>query len=79
MGTYLPHPVPKYLTTHRMSKIEFQPYFRNPQMFSFLKMYNTMGPKMDGLAMREHFLSKIAKKNAHFGANDSGSTDFGEG
>ena len=34
---------------------------------------------MDGLAMREHFLSKIAKKNAHFGANDSGSTDFGEG
>ena len=64
MGTYLPHPVPKYLTTHRMSKIEFQPDFRNPQMLSFLNMYNTMESKMDGLAVREHFRSKNAEKTA---------------
>ena len=43
MGTYLSHPVTKNLTLHRMSKIEFQPDFRNPQMLSFLNMYNTMG------------------------------------
>ena len=55
-------PVPKNLTLHRMSKIEFQPDFRNPQMHSFLNMYNTMGSKMDGLAVREHFLSKNAEK-----------------
>ena len=53
MGTYLSHPVPKNLTTHRMSKIEFQPDFRNPQMLTFLNMCNTMGSKMDGLAVRE--------------------------
>ena len=57
-------PVPKNLTIHRMSKIEFQPEFRNPQMLSFLNMYNTMGSKMDGLAVREHFLSKMPKKTA---------------
>ena len=67
MGTYLPHPVPKYLTTHRMSKIEFQPDFRNPQMLSFLNMYKTMGSKMEGLALREHFLSKNAEKTAFLG------------
>ena len=67
------------LTLHMMSKIEFQPDFRNPQMLSFLNMCNTMGSKMDGLAVREHFLSKNAEKNSVFGAHDSGSTDFGEG
>ena len=65
--------VTKNLTLHGMSKIDFQPDFRNALMLSFLMMYNTMGSKVDGLAMREHFLSKNAKKN------DSGSTDFGEG
>ena len=67
MGTYLSHPVPKNLTLHRMSKIEFQPDFRNPQMLSFLNMCNTMGSKMDGLAVREHFLSKNAEKTAFLG------------
>ena len=57
-------PVTKNLTLHRMSKIEFQPDFWNPQMLSFLNMCNTMGSKMDGLAVREHFLSKIAEKTA---------------
>ena len=33
-------------------------------MHSFLMMYNTMGSKVDGLAVREHFLSKIALKTA---------------
>ena len=57
-------PVPKNLTLHRMSKIEFQPDFWNPQMHSFLNMYNTIGSNMDGLAVREHFLSKNAQKTA---------------
>ena len=79
MGTYLSHPVTKNLTLHRMSKIEFQPDFGNPQMLSFLNMYKTMGSKMDGLAVREHFLSKKCRKNSGFVAHDSGSTDFEEG
>ena len=54
----------KNLTLHGMSKIDFQPEFWNSQMLSFPKMYNTMGSKVDGLAMREHFLSKIALKTA---------------
>ena len=33
-------------------------FFFNPQMLSFPNMYNTMGSKMDGLAVREHFLPK---------------------
>ena len=44
------------LTLHGMSKIEFQPEFWNSQMLSFLMMYNTMGSKVDGLAVRKHFL-----------------------
>ena len=55
------------LTLHMMSKIEFQPEFRNPQMLSFPNMYNTMGSKMDGLAVREHLLSKNAEKTAFLG------------
>ena len=38
----------------------FQTDFFNPQMLSFPNLYNTMGSKMDGLAVREHFLSKNA-------------------
>ena len=71
MGTYLSHPVTKNLTLHRMSKMEFQPDFRNPQMLSFLNMCNTMGSKMDGLAVREHFLSKNAEKTAFWAATFS--------
>ena len=52
------------LTLHMMSKIEFQPDFLNRQMLSFPNMYNTMGSKMDGLAVREHFRSKNAEKTA---------------
>ena len=52
------------LTLHRMSKMDFEPEFRNPQMLSFPNMYNTMGSKMDGFAVREYFLSEIAEKTA---------------
>ena len=48
--------VTKNLTLHGMSKIDFQPDFRNALMLSFLLMYNTMGSKVNGLAVREHFL-----------------------
>ena len=47
-----------------MAKIDFQPDFLNSQMLSFLMMYNTMGSKVDGLAVREHYLSKNALKTA---------------
>ena len=40
-------------------------------MHSFPNMYNTMGSKMDGLAVREHFLSKIAEKTAFWAATFS--------
>ena len=48
----------KNLTLHGMSKIDFQPEFWNFQMLSFPKMYNTMGSKVDSLAVRDHFLSE---------------------
>ena len=56
--------VTKNLTLHGMSKIDFQPDFLNPQMFSFPNRYNTMGSKLDSLAVREHYLSKNALKTA---------------
>ena len=56
--------VPKILTLHGMSKIDFQSDFWNSQMLSFPNMYNTMGSKVDGLAVREHYLSKNALKTA---------------
>ena len=71
MVTYLSGGVIENLTTHRMSKIEFQPDLWNPQMISFLNMYNTMGSKMDGLAVREHFLSKNAEKTVFWAARFS--------
>ena len=40
-------------------------------MHSFPNMYNTMGSKMDGLAVTEHFLSKIAEKTAFWAATFS--------
>ena len=67
MSTYLSGGVIENLTTHRMLKIEFQPDIFNPQMHSFQNMYNTIGSKMDGLALREHFLSKNAEKTAILG------------
>ena len=53
--TSLSHYVPKILKLHGMSKIDFQPDFWNSQMLSFPNM-----SKVDGLAVRDHFLSKIA-------------------
>ena len=61
-GKYQFYGIIANLTLHRMSKIEFQPDFLNPQILSFPNMYNTMGSKLDGLALREHFISKIALK-----------------
>ena len=69
--TLLCHGVPEILTRHGMSKMDFEPDFWNPQMLSFLNMCNTMGSKMDGLAVREHFLSKDAEKTAFMGARFS--------
>ena len=43
--------VTKNLTLHGMSKIDFQPDFRNALMLSFLIMYNTIGSKVDGLLL----------------------------
>ena len=45
-------------------KLTFNLIFLNPQMLSFPNMYNTMGSKWDGLAVREHYLSKNALKTA---------------
>ena len=42
--------------------MKFQPFIFNPQMLSFPNMPNTMGSKMDGLAVRDFFLSKNAEK-----------------
>ena len=50
----------KNLTLHGMSKIDFKPDFWNRQMLSFPNMYNTMGSKVDGLAVKDHFFSKSA-------------------
>ena len=65
--TLLCHGVTEILTRHGMSKMDFEPDFRNPQMHSFPNMYNTMGSKMNGFAVREHFLSKNVEKTAFFG------------
>ena len=48
--------------------VHFRPHcvihLRNAVMLSFLMMYNTMGSRVDGLAVRKHFLSKNALKTA---------------
>ena len=58
--TSLSQCVTKILTLHGMSKIDFQPDIWISHMLSFPNMYNTMGSKVDGLAVRDHFLSKSA-------------------
>ena len=40
---------------------------QNLKMHSFLIMYNTMGSKLDGLAVRDHFLPKHGLKRAILG------------
>ena len=71
--------VTKILALQRWSKIDFPPEFQTRQMHSFPIMYNTMGSKVDGLAVRDHFLPKKWPKNSYFGGHNSGSTDFREG
>ena len=46
-----------------MSKMEFQPVTFNPQVLSFPIMSNTMGSKMDGLAVRDFFSQKMPKNS----------------
>ena len=65
-GRIQSNPVPKNLMLHRMSKMKFQPFIFIPQMLSFANMPNTMGSKMDGLAVSVFFLSKNAEKTAFF-------------
>ena len=59
--------VPKILALQRWSKNDFPPGFLNRQMHSFPIMYNTMGSKLDGLAVRDHFLPKNGLKTAILG------------
>ena len=56
--------VTKILALQRWSKIDFPPEFQIRQMHSFPIMYNTMGSKVDGLAVRNHFLPKNGLKTA---------------
>ena len=56
--------VTKILALQRWSKIDFPPEFQTRQMHSFPIMYNTMGSKVDGLAVRDHFLPKNGLKTA---------------
>ena len=59
--------VTKILALQRWSKIDFPPEFQNLKMHSFPIMYNTMGSKVDGLAVRDHFLPKNGLKTAILG------------
>ena len=59
--------VPKILALKRWSKNDFPPEFQTRQMHSFPIMYNTMGSKVDGLAVRDHFLPKNGLKTAILG------------
>ena len=59
--------VTKILALQRWSKNDFPPEFQNLKMHSFLIMYDTMGSKLDGLAVRDHFLPKNGLKTAILG------------
>ncbi len=59
--------VTKIMALQRWSKIDFPPEFQTRQMHSFPIMYNTMGSKVDGLAVRDHFLPKNGLKTAILG------------
>ena len=52
--------VPKILALKRWSKNDFPQEFQARQMHSFPIVYNTMGSKVDGLGVRDHFLPKMA-------------------
>ena len=51
--------VTKILALQRWSKNEFPPQFQTRQMHSFPIMYNTMGSKVDSLAMKSNFPPKM--------------------
>ena len=70
--TLLCHGVPEILTLHGMSKMDFEPEFWNPQKLSY-------GVKNGRFGRERAFSLKKCRKNSVLGANDSGSTDFGEG
>ena len=59
--------VTNILALQRWSKNDFPPEFQNLKMHSFPIMYNTMGSKLDGLAVRDHFLPKNGLKTAILG------------
>ena len=59
--------VTEILAFQRWSKNDFPPEFQNRQMHSFPIMYNTIGSKLDGLAVRDHFLPKNGLKTAILG------------
>ena len=48
--------VTKILALQRWPKIDFPPEFQTRQMHSFPIMYNTMGSKLDGLAVKDPYL-----------------------
>ena len=59
--------VTKILALQRWSKNDFPQEFQNVKMHSFPIMYNTMGSKLDGLAVRDIFLPKNGQKAAILG------------
>ena len=59
--------VRKILALHRWSKNDFPPEIQNREMHNFPIMYNTMGSKVNGLAVRDYFLPKNGLKTAILG------------
>ena len=59
--------VPEILAFYRRTKIDFPPHFLDRLMRSFPMMHNTMGSKLDGVAVRDHFLPKNGLKTAILG------------
>ena len=59
--------VTKILALQRWSKNDLPREYQNLKMHSFPIMYNTMGSKWDGLAVRDHFLPKNALNTAILG------------
>ena len=64
---YLSGCVHEILTLCRIHKIFFQKYHEKAEIQSFPTMYNTIQSKVDGLAVRSHFLQKTASKTAFWG------------
>ena len=56
--------VPEILTLCRIHKMFFRKYHEKAFIQSFPTLYNTMGSKVDGLAVKSKFLQKTALKTA---------------